>query len=257
MCFSETQFLPFPGHVTRKKMKKRNTVTMNTNNISPLRRQQVCGDRRIVAFFDLDYTILDCDSFRHFLLYFYRGVLGMRYLPLFVFVVLLRKLGLLTLKSAKSVLLVGLTGKNRTDIESIGTGFYKQRLCQRIRPDAQKRIVYHKKQGHDLCLIIAAPDIYVTALARDLGFTHKVASALVFQHGLFAGRLESDMVQDEKVKALQPWVHTWDLDSSYAYSDHYSDLPLLELVGKAHVVQRSKKLCRVAKERGWKIVHWD
>lgn len=42
-----------------------------------------------------------------------------------------------------------------------------------------------------------------------------------------------------------------------AYSDHYSDIPMLELANEVTVIDPDKKLERVAKKRGWQIVDWD
>ena len=47
-----------------------------------------------------------------------------------------------------------------------------------------------------------------------------------------------------------------DIKSSYAYSDHESDLPLLEWIGNPTVVSPTMKLREIAMERGWKIEEW-
>ena len=47
-----------------------------------------------------------------------------------------------------------------------------------------------------------------------------------------------------------------DLAHSYAYSDHESDLPILELVGKPVAVTPTEKLRRIAIDRSWKIEEW-
>ena len=48
--------------------------------------------------------------------------------------------------------------------------------------------------------------------------------------------------------------HGYDLDSSYAYSDSVSDLPMLELVGHPVAVNPEAELRAVAAERGWPVV---
>ena len=46
----------------------------------------------------------------------------------------------------------------------------------------------------------------------------------------------------------------FDLGKSYAYGNHQSDLPLLELVGNPHVVEPSTTLEKIAHQRSWPIL---
>ena len=68
----------------------------------------------------------------------------------------------------------------------------------------------------------------------------------------------SDCLGSEKVRRLQTIdeYRGLDLTNSYAYSDHESDLPLLELVGKPVAVTPTGQLRRIAIDRGWKIEEW-
>jgi phosphoserine phosphatase len=45
-----------------------------------------------------------------------------------------------------------------------------------------------------------------------------------------------------------------DLEKSYAYGNHQSDLPLLETVGHPHVVEPCTILEKVAHQRSWPIL---
>ena len=47
--------------------------------------------------------------------------------------------------------------------------------------------------------------------------------------------------------------HGYDLSASYAYSDSFTDLPMLELVGHPVAVNPDGELRAVATERGWPI----
>jgi hypothetical protein len=44
-----------------------------------------------------------------------------------------------------------------------------------------------------------------------------------------------------------------DLDASFAYSDSYTDLPMLEIVGHPVVVNPDRVLAKVARERDWMV----
>jgi len=45
-----------------------------------------------------------------------------------------------------------------------------------------------------------------------------------------------------------------DLANSFAYGNHHSDLPLLEIVGHPHVVEPTQILKKVARQRSWPIL---
>ena len=51
-------------------------------------------------------------------------------------------------------------------------------------------------------------------------------------------------------------AHGIDLAASYAYSDSFSDLPMLECVGHPSVVNPDRQLLAVAKERDWEILQF-
>ena len=48
--------------------------------------------------------------------------------------------------------------------------------------------------------------------------------------------------------------HGTDMKQSKAYSDSFSDLPMLEAVGTPAAVNPDRRLKRVAHERGWTIL---
>jgi len=48
-----------------------------------------------------------------------------------------------------------------------------------------------------------------------------------------------------------------DLARSYAYGDSFSDLRMLEGVGNSVAVNPTRRLARVARERGWQLCVWE
>jgi hypothetical protein len=47
-----------------------------------------------------------------------------------------------------------------------------------------------------------------------------------------------------------------DLAASYAYSDSYTDVPMLEAVGHPVVVNPDRVLARLARDRGWEALQF-
>ncbi len=47
-----------------------------------------------------------------------------------------------------------------------------------------------------------------------------------------------------------------ELEESWAYSDSYTDLPMLEAVGHPVVVNPDRVLAKVARDRGWEVMQF-
>ena len=218
------------------------------------------GKYRIAAFFDLDRTITDRDSFRYFLEYYYLGKLTKWvYVPWILLFGILRKLRFISLQTFKEKALVSFSGKNEIFIRQIGKLFLEKHLLDIIRKKALRRIRGHRELGHFTFIITSCPDIYVRPFVEYLKCDGYECSRLAYRNSRFIGRIFGrDCFGSEKIRRLKAIVEdrALDLSHSYAYSDHESDLPLLELVGKPVAVTPTGQLRRIAIDRGWKIEEW-
>jgi len=219
------------------------------------------GDKyRTAAFFDLDSTITDRDSFRYFLaFYHFSKWTKWIYVPWVLIFGILRKLRIISLQTFKEKALISLIGKSETSIRQIGKSFIEKHLLNMIRKRAVKRIRQHKELGHFIFIITSCPDIYILSLAEHLKCDGYECSRLAYRNGKFIGRIiDRDCFGSEKVRRLKAIVENsaLDLSRSYAYSDHQSDLPLLALVGRPVAVTPTEQLRRMAMDRGWEIEEW-
>ena len=84
-------------------------------------------------------------------------------------------------------------------------------------------------------------------------------SRLAYRGNKFIGKIAGkDCFGAEKTLRMQAVVENKaiDLSHSYAYSDHESDLPFLEMVGKPVAVTPTDQLRQIARDRSWKIEEW-
>ena len=117
----------------------------------------------------------------------------------------------------------------------------------------------HRGAGRRVYIISASPSEIVEPLARFLGVDRAIASqARIDGEGRYTGEMDvyaygpykADLIRE--VAALDGV----DLSRSYAYSDSYTDLPMLEVVGHPAVVNPDRVLLRVARERGWPVLQF-
>jgi phosphoserine phosphatase len=92
----------------------------------------------------------------------------------------------------------------------------------------------------------------------QLGIDAALGLELEVEDGLYTGRIAQLSFGRAKVELAERWAeeHGVDLGQSWFYSDSISDLPLLERVGRAMVVQPDVRLARLARRRGWPILDW-
>ncbi len=212
------------------------------------------------AFFDLDLTLTDKDSFRLFLkAYYFKNMFNMVYLPYVFYFGLLRKLRLISLKRFKEQALIGLKNKSMDEIRSIGASFFEHHLKTTLREKAIRRIEKHRNSGDFVFIASASPDIYVRAVSRYLNCDGYICSNLALDGTIFTGMLKGeDCIGKEKARRLKRLAEEFqiDLDRSFAYSDHEADLPFLEAAGTRTAVSPTKILHTIACGRGWEIEHW-
>jgi HAD superfamily hydrolase (TIGR01490 family) len=131
-------------------------------------------------------------------------------------------------------------------------------VVSRLSPAAVRRVREHRAAGQRTVLITGA----VRPLTRPLAplFDEVVAADLAVDgQGVCTGFLASSPMVGESRAA---WVRHWaelngvDLDSSFAYADSHSDLPLLQAVGRPVAVRPEVPLFRHARANRWPIVDW-
>ncbi|WP_437812004.1 HAD family hydrolase [Sorangium sp. So ce1078] len=113
-------------------------------------------------------------------------------------------------------------------------------------------------KGHDVVLISGALDFLMQLLAEHLGATGIIANRLEVKDGFATGKLLRPVVAGpEKARLIREHAHAHghDLDECFAYSDSYSDVPMLSVVGYPAAVNPDRKLKLLAQAYHWPILH--
>ena len=116
-----------------------------------------------------------------------------------------------------------------------------------------------KDQGRRVVLATSSLDIIVRPLAEWLG-VELIASSLEFDGEESTGRfLDSPVFKQEKRRLVMELI----TQSGHAagdcsfYSDSIHDLPLLRSVGHPVAANPDRRLRKVARREGWKILDFD
>jgi HAD superfamily hydrolase (TIGR01490 family) len=215
-----------------------------------------------LALFDLDNTLLSCDSdyeWGQFLVD--RGVLqreayeaqNAAYFEQY-------KAGTLDIHEFLGFALRPLAEHAPADLERWHADFMATRIRPAISQAARTLVRGHLEAG-DLCAVITATNSFVTGpIAREFGVAHLVATEPERVAGRYTGRVEGiPCFREGKVARLDAWLAAQgrqlrDFPASSFYSDSHNDLPLLELVTRPVAVDPDPKLAAVARARGWPAV---
>src|SRR6478752_1430237 len=105
-----------------------------------------------------------------------------------------------------------------------------------------------------------ALDFLMQLLADHLGATGIIANRLEVKDRFATGKLLRPVVAGpEKARLVREHAraHGHDLDECFAYSDSYSDVPMLSVVGHPAAVNPDGKLARLAETYGWPVLTLD
>ena len=215
-----------------------------------------------LALFDLDNTLLACDSDYEWAQYLIGiGILDRtehesRNLAFYEDY----KAGTLDIYAFLDFQLAALARYPRSQLDAWHQDFMRKRILPAITERARALVAGHQDAGHE-CVIITATNTFVTApIARQFGVDHLIATEVEEQAGRFTGRPSGmPSFREGKVTRLEQWLAPrggWNqVAESWFYSDSANDLPLLERVVHPVAVDPDDRLHAAAQARGWPIMH--
>ena len=124
-------------------------------------------------------------------------------------------------------------------------------------PRAKDLVQTCRDQGHEVVLVSGALDFLMERLSAHLGAQTVIANRLEIKDNYATGRLLRPVVAGpEKARLIRDHARAngHDLDDCFAYSDSYSDVPMLSVVGHPTAVNPDARLERLANAYGWPIV---
>jgi HAD superfamily hydrolase (TIGR01490 family) len=123
-----------------------------------------------------------------------------------------------------------------------------------LYPPALDLLQKSRDAGHEIVLVSGALDLIVRHFADHIGGATIIANRLEMNDGIATGKLQRPVIAGpEKARAVREHARAkgHDLDDCYAFSDSYSDVPMLSVVGHPAAVNPDKRLALLAKAYSW------
>lgn len=215
--------------------------------------------RRVAAFFDLDRTLIACNSGERWVGFLrrrgeisaYRALRAMTW-------ALEYKLGVLDFDRVSAHVVRGMAGDDAAEMWAKCHEFVPE-LLRELTPGARRALDRHRRDGDLLVLLTSSTQFTSELVARALDIPHVLCTRLHVAGGVFTGGLEQPVCFGPgKIYWAERFAleHGVDLGRSTFYSDSWSDLPMLARAGRRVVVNPDPRLARHARRVGWPIERW-
>ena len=149
-------------------------------------------------------------------------------------------------------------GLSEDRLLSLAEEAFEKVMKPKLYPGAKDLIKVSRDKGHDVILVSGALDFLMELLAAHLGATGIIANHLEIKDRFATGKLLRPVVAGpEKARLVREHAraHGHDLDECFAYSDSYSDVPMLSIVGHPAAVNPDRRLSLLANAYHWPIIH--
>jgi HAD superfamily hydrolase (TIGR01490 family) len=214
-----------------------------------------------VAFFDLDKTLLAVNSATLWL----RRELALghvtRMQALRASLWIARyHLGFVSMQDAVLAAIAQLAGTPVQPLLERTTVFYEEQVRPLYRPGALRALEGHRGAGDRLVLLTSSSGYLSELVSRDLRLDAILCNRFeVDAQGRHTGRPAGEVCFGTgKRTHAERYAREVGVPLSACafYTDSYSDLPVLEVVGRPVAVHPDYRLRREALRRGWPVVDW-
>ncbi len=145
-------------------------------------------------------------------------------------------------------------GMSEDRVVLIAEEVWEKVLRPSLFPAARDLVQKNLDAGHEVVLVSGALDVTIRHLAEYIGATDFIANRLEMKDRVATGKLLKPVVAGpEKARLIRDHARAkgHDLDDCFAFSDSYSDVPMLSVVGHPAAVNADQRLRLLAKAYSW------
>lgn len=137
--------------------------------------------------------------------------------------------------------------------------WFREDVLPLVSERGRHEVEVRRRRGYEPVILSGSSPYAVGPLAEKLDVPHVICSRLAVENGRFTGDVVPPLAFGRgKVELAARWARENDVDlaASVFFTDSISDLPMLEAVGEARIVNPDPRLYLVARARGWPIERW-
>lgn len=220
-----------------------------------------------LAIYDMDRTITRTGTFTPFMIHAALRLAPWRlvFVPFAALVMLAYVLKLIERKRLKELNQAMLIGRNVAvaKLAPIAESFAEKVIRRNVRQQALASLAENRAAGRRLVLATASSRLWVEPIAAKLGMDDIVATtAIKGIDDYVSHKVDGENCYGPaKLRMIEAWMGLERLDRSqcriWFYSDHVSDVPVLEWADEPVAANPHHDLRVEARKRGWTIVDWE
>lgn len=218
-------------------------------------------DRKSAAFFDVDGTLVRTNIVHAFAFYAMNqgSILGTAWktartvlsVPLFMVTDRMNR------KAFNELFYTYYRGQSQDRLETLSKELFEDVLLPAIYQGSAQLIAAARRAGCRIVFVTGALDFTVRRLADHLGADDVIANRMRFVQGVATGRVIPPIIEGaHKALVIRDYCvkEGVALEQSFAYSDSFSDYPMLAVVGHPAAVNPDARLRGVARAYEWPIL---
>lgn len=135
---------------------------------------------------------------------------------------------------------------------------WNEKLVDLLYPRMREVLDEHRKAGRRIVIVTTGMSELVSQSKKALGDDIEIIGTTMREtDGVWDGRVDGPLYGVHKAAAVRAWAdkNAVDLAHSYAYSDHFSDIAFLDVVGHPVAVNPDLRLRIHARKKGWPTVN--
>lgn len=219
-----------------------------------------------LAIFDLDRTLINCDSDNEWPKYLLKkGLIDQsfvdfernKYYQDYIN-------GCLNIDEFLKFQLAPLGRFSRAELDKMHNEYLHEFILPHITMMAKMLVQSHRDAGDELLLLSATNEFIITPIAHVFGIENVIGVQLeTDSNGNYTGAyVGTPSFKEGKVTRLHQWLQSRGLTMSsyekiYFYSDSHNDLPLLKEVSDPVAVNPDDKLNSYAQQHGWPVLNFQ
>lgn len=148
-------------------------------------------------------------------------------------------------------------GQTEDRLAVLAEDLFEEVLRPAIYPGTPRLLDEARRAGCRIVLCTGALDITMRPLARHLGVDDVIATRMHFVGGVATGRVVPPIIEGaHKALVVRDYCvrEGLALEASHAYSDSFSDYPMLAVVGHPTAVNPDLRLRGVARAYEWPVI---
>lgn len=149
-----------------------------------------------------------------------------------------------------------LRGKDQGTIAELAQRCFAEEIRPRLAARGLERLRRHRAEGALTVLLSGSLAELIEPMRAEVGADLAIASRLRVIGDRLAGGLEGlHPYGQAKAALVRQLAHDWSiqLDASFCYADHHTDVPMLSLFGHPVCVNPTERLRLIAQHLGWPV----